>query len=504
MERWCRLSGMDDPRAVVTEQMPTVKTEALLALVAERDRVVAFLEMEIVGLRAELARMRTESTALTERIQELERRLGLNSRNSAKPPSTDGPGVTRRARGKGNRARGGRDGHEGKGRALLSAEDVSAFIDHVPERCRRCGDALVGTDAAPERIQTIELPPVRPTVEEHRIHSLTCARCGAVTKAGVPETLRGTPFGPRLHGVVALLSGLLRLSKREIHTALEVLFGVRVGLGSIPKMERRMRAALDRPYETVLTAIRGSPHAHQDTTGWREAKRRCHLWVTATDTLAHFQVTPQANRPTAKGILGEAFQGPVITDRAACQTWDRQQWCWSHLQRDFEALIELEGGVWYGDRLRACARRVHARYAEHRAGTITHAQMVELLEPTRRQVTRLLENAADHAPPLRVRRVCTAIRKGQGKLWTFLDHPGVPPTNNHAERCLRKAVLWRKSSFGTDSSAGSRFAERILTVVTSLRLQRRHRHILDWLVAARQAHAADSDCPSLLPAPVAP
>jgi len=479
----------------------------MASLKAENARLrseVARLTAENTQLRAALAETQAQVASNAQRTAELERRLKQSSQNSSKPPSSDGPGVNRRKRGQSRRSRGGQNGHAGTGRKLLPVEAVSEVIDHRPTCCRGCGESLAGADENPERLQTVEVPPIRPQVVEHRIHSLVCRRCGTVTKAKAPEGLRGTPFGPRLHGIVALMGGLLRLTKREIQSALDVLFGVEVGLGSISKMERRMRAALDAPYEAALTMIRGSPHVHQDTMGWRQDKRRCHLWITCAETLAYFRITPQANRVTAKDILGVSFDRPVVTDRAACQTWPHQQWCWSHLLRDFEALVELPGGTWYGDRLRASARRVHAVYAERASGRISHAEMVSQLAPTRRAVNRLLVNAADHAPSIRVKRVCAEILKGEAKLWTFLDHPGVPPTNNPAERGLRKAVLWRNGSFGTDSAGGSRFVERILTVVTTLRLQQRQTDILDWLVAARAAHVAATTPPSLLPHALTP
>lgn len=97
----------------------------------------AELRSENADLRAEVARLQAENATLAGRIAELERLLGLTSRNSSKPPSTDGPAAGRRGRGKGKRLWGGRDGHEGKGRTLLSAEDVTALVDHRPERCRR-------------------------------------------------------------------------------------------------------------------------------------------------------------------------------------------------------------------------------------------------------------------------------------------------------------------------------------------------------------------------------
>lgn len=128
--------------------------------------------------------------------------------------------------------------------------------------------------------------------------------------------------------------------------------------------------------------------------------------------------------------------------------------------------------------------------------------MASLLADTRVQVHRLLQAAATRAPAIRARRVAAGILKQEQKLWTFLDHEGVAPTNNLAERCAGMAVLWRVSSFGTDSPDGSRYAERVLTVVTSLRLQGRSREVLNWLVRARMAQTQPGSfhVPTLLPA----
>lgn len=514
-----------EPRVQKTElDRVLARVAALEEGLARRDAIILRQRNEIERLQAENKRLRSERSDLQRqlgevqgllvvarkqleqqglRLTELERRLVQNSRNSSRPPSTDGPQVERPARGKSKkptRKRGGQEGHEGKGRELLPAEDVSESFDHRPESCRCCGKPLVGDDPHPERFQTIEIPPVKPFVREDRFHSLTCS-CGATTTAEVPAELRGTPFGPRLHSTVALMGGLFRLAKREIQAALAIFFGIEVGLGSIPKMERRMKAALDPPYEEVLQAIRAAPTCHQDTTGWRENKKRFNLWITATTSLAHFRIARQANRAQAQDLLGADYLGKVVTDRTAVQAWVWQQWCWSHLLRDFEALAELRGAQWYGVRLVTCAKRVHAEYRDHAAGLITHAQMVLRLADTRVQVHRLLQAAATRAPAIRARRVAAGILKQEHKLWTFLDHEGVAPTNNLAERCARMAVLWRVSSFGTDSPDGSRYVERILSVVTSLRLQGRSREVLDWLVRARlaQTQPGSFDVPTLLP-----
>ena len=93
---------------------------------------------------------------------------------------------------------------------------------------------------------------------------------------------------------------------------------------------------------------------------------------------------------------------------------------------------------------------------------------------------------------------CRDILKREEALWTFVDVPGVEPTNNLAERQIRPGVLWRKGSFGTQSAAGSRFVERIMTVVSTLKQQ--GRNVLDYLAEACEAANQGRPAPSLLPA----
>src|SRR5262245_58821316 len=110
---------------------------------------------------------------------------------------------------------------------------------------------------------------------------------------------------------------------------------------------------------------------------------------------------------------------------------------------------------------------------------------------------RLLQRG-EESPDRKVAGLCRALRKWWPALWTFARVAGVEPTNNVAERALRPAVRWRKGSFGSDSEAGTRFAEQLLTVAVTCRQQ--GRRLLDFLVAAGEAALQGTAAPSLLPA----
>ncbi len=131
-----------------------------------------------------------------------------------------------------------------------------------------------------------------------------------------------------------------------------------------------------------------------------------------------------------------------------------------------------------------------------RDGTLSRAAFRREIEPLQQRIEWLLW-AGCRSGHDKVAGMCREILKVSDAMWTFVRVPGVEPTNNLAERSLRHAVLWRKGSFGTHSAEGSLFVGRMLTVVTSLRQQKRH--VLDYLTSANQAVLDRSPAPSILP-----
>jgi len=198
-------------------------------------------------------------------------------------------------------------------------------------------------------------------------------------------------------------------------------------------------------------------------------------------------------------LLTDAFGGVVTCDRAKMY-WrvGRLQWCWAHLKRDFQALIDR--GDNQAKRLGYDLRRMTCELFEHwgdyRRGTISRAAFVRRMAPVRREVERLLLRGIQSGNKSLV-GMCQELHEHRRWLWTFVRCEGVEPTNNAGERALRHAVIWRKLSFGTQSTAGSRFVETMLTVVETCRQQ--HRNAFSFLTAAIEAHLAHQPPPSLLP-----
>jgi transposase len=467
-----------------------------------RDDRIDELERENAELRALVSKQQRIIEALEQRVRELEARLTQFSGNSSRPPSTDPPGAPppRRPKRTG-RKRGGQPGHKKHTRALVPPEQVTTTQVLKPITCRRCGNSLAGSDPAPYRHQVVDVPKVVATVDEYQLHALICSGCKTSTRAQLPAGVSTGQFGPRLQAIVSVCSGDYRLSKREIELLIEDFFGVPIALGSIANLEQATSEAIATPVEEVARAFPAQPVVHADETGWYERSRRAWLWGAVASTLAIFLVRKTRCSNVAKELLGATFAGILITDRWSAYSWvdvQRRQLCWAHLLRQFIGFQDHgpeENAI--GRSLELLTQTMFHAWHRVRDGTLSRAAFQELMEPLRVHVVARLQEGISCSTGLVAGR-CREILSLEPALWTFVHIEGVEPTNNFAERILRQGVLWRKGSFGTDSPNGSRFVERILTVVTTLRLQKRN--VLDYMTAACEAALHGTTPPSLLPA----
>jgi transposase len=231
----------------------------------------AAYEQRIKELGAKFARvaeLEAQVAALTERVRQ-------NSRNSSKPPSTDGPAkkphATREPSGK---KAGGQPGHVGHGRKLKPPEAVDDFVELRPSRCAQCQQALFGDDPQPQRHQVSEVPPAKLIITEYRRHTLHCANCGVATQADWPAAMTRGSFGPRAEAIVAFLTGRLGCSHRDVVEAMATLHGLELGLGTVAGLEQRVSDALAEPVKAAQQYVMQQPSHHVDETGWREGKKR--------------------------------------------------------------------------------------------------------------------------------------------------------------------------------------------------------------------------------------
>ena len=457
-----------------------------------------------------------QALELLEVQQQLLEKVNQTSKNSSSPPSSDPPGFGEKAPKKRGKKRGGQPGHEGKSRNLYPVEKCTSVIEHHPVKCASCGESLKGEDTDPYRHQIVEIPPIEPIVIEHRLHQLSCGRCGASTRATLPDHVNPSGYGVRVVATVALLSGLYRNSHRMVQNALADLFGISISLGTVNKLRLEASNAVADCVEEAHVYIQQQEVVAADETSFNQAnidggnpqQRQAWLWVAVTPLVTFFEIALTRCTMAAKNLLGENFGGILTSDRHGAYNWvdiSRRQLCWAHLKREFIKISERPGvSQELGNRLLQQQEKLFELWQRVRDGTLARNDFVELVKDIRQQIISLLQQAADYqitskekTPLAKTVRTCRQLLKVEGAMWLFVTTPGVEPTNNAAERAIRPAVIWRRTSFGSQTKAGSIFVARMLTVVTTLKSQ--ERNILEFITTAVAHTREGKSAPSLLP-----
>ena len=464
----------------------------------DKDAYIKLLEAENAALKRRIETLEKRLEQMQRHIDHLERRLGMNSKNSSKPPSSDPPGTAvvlpRRRRKK----RGARKGHPPHLRALLPPETVKRHIELKPQRCPCGGGHLEKTAQEPLRHQIVDVPPIQPEVTEYVQPVYHCRDCGAWVYQPLPQEIKRRHFGPGLLALVGILTGSLNTSKRKALAVINEVFGVPMSLGGLSACEEQVAQALAQPHQQLLEHVREQPLAHADETGWpRGQRQKGWLWTLCCGTAAVFMIQAGRGRTAAQKLLG-TFAGLLHSDRWSGYNcfggW--RQLCWAHLKRDFQALSELPGALGrIGGELSALARQILRLRKRVRDGTITWHTFQRRMPPLMRRVETLLAQGADRRE--QGSGQCRRIFNQRRYLWSFVADERVAPTNNLAERVVRQAVLWRKGSFGTQSERGARYAERLLSVCATCRLQ--GRSIIQYLRDACRCHLDGLAAPSLIP-----
>jgi transposase len=449
--------------------------------------------------QAEIRKLHSEVARLELELREARGEAPATACNSSLPPSANPPGaakpVVKRPTG---RSTGAQKGHKGHGRKLLPAEKVDRIVVHRPTECEDCGAALPPSlpGEVLARHQQVELlqPAVR--VTEHQAIGCECLLCGHITAGQIPKSILRSVCGPILSAAIGYLSACALVSRRGVEEVLSCLLGMELSLGSIFAREEELSQALAEPYEQLKQQVRKAPVKYVDETGWKRAAQW--LWVAATMGAVVFLCSHARTYPALVRLLGKKLQGWICSDRYG--VYDkcpkkRRGLCWAHLKRDFQRLVD-RGGISQKIGLEALAitREVFHRWRWFRRGKISRRALQRELQPLRRRMRRLLERGAASG----VRKtagLCRRLLKLEGPMWRFASVEGLEPTNNLAERMLRRAVIWRKRSFGSDSRGGCRFVERMLSVTMTLKL--RGSNVLEYLASAVAAHREGRAAPAM-------
>lgn len=463
--------------------MEIVVTHAMLATwPPEAQATVRLLLNQVAELKAEVA--------------DLKARLNKDSTNSSRPPSAMHPHAkpSKQSIRKAKR-RGGQPGHPKHERALIPVEACQAVVECKPDECRQCGRELTGTDPEPLRHQVWELPEIKPLVTEYQRHRLICV-CGCSTCGVLPLGVPSGQAGPRLIAFSGLLMACFRQSKRRAAQFLGTILNQPASAAWMVRLQNRCSEAVKPAYDELAKQLPTQAVLNIDESPTKEASAKAWVWTVVAGTFTFFACRTRRAGDVLANLLGASYGGVIHCDRARMYwQFGRLQWCWAHLKRDFQAWIDSPCPTKQrlGRDLMRPTLELFALWKKVRDGTLPRAQFLIDVRPIRTEIDALLLRGYFNALTA---SVCRELWERRGHLWTFLEVEGVEPTNNAAERALRHAVIWRKLSFGTQSAGGSRFVERMLTVIETTR--RQGTSVFEWLTATVQAKLNGQTGPKLL------
>ena len=478
-------------------------------------------------LRGEVERLREQVNEQAEQIAEkkqqiadaekqiadLERQLKRckqNSRNSSKPPSSDGLAGEPRKRGRRKKSRrkvGGQPGHQGSHRRRVPPERVDEVRAVLPEHCGHCGYGLpehierVQSIGNPRRHQVTELPPIQAHIIEYQCPCVVCPKCGGGTRAALPAEANGQ-FGPQLTALIAYLTVVCRMPRRVVEALLAQVLGIEISLGSTQKCWEEASQAVADPCRELEQHLRDEPVLNIDETGWRTNGDKRFLWAFVAARYVVYTVAATRGSEVLVRLLGAVFQGILCSDRFSAYLKyhsGQGQFCWAHLKRNLLGIVEFTKSSAV-ERFCRDALAEHAKlfrlWHKFRGGRIDRRQLLLRSLPIQKRIFALAERHLD-SRNREVRNLATALFVHNQRLFSFVDHEGVEPTNNSAERALRTGVQWRKICFGNRSAEGEIATARLLTIAETCDLQRLH--ILAYLSAAIACHRRGQLAASLLP-----
>lgn len=315
-------------------------------------------------------------------------------------------------------------------------------------------------------MQQVELPDIDPVVTQIECERAKCRRCQKNLKAPFPEEYQYSHFGPRLITFIGMCSSVYRLSKRSIRELLEMMFKVNISLGSIPAQERKLSKGLKPLHEKLKEQIDTALVAYVDETSFREQAQTHYVWTASNKSITWLKVLPGRSIANLNHVRPRGDPGITVTDRYQVYAYKKHQYCLAHIKRDLKKFAERRSE----DQNLA----ENALFELQEIFTATHLSCKETMRQRiyyrkKRLENTLLDILANGSDTFA--RFAERLLDQFQKLFFFTKNTEVECTNNIAERSLRHIVLWRKTSYGTQSKEGSRFMERAVSVWMTLKKQ---------------------------------
>lgn len=432
----------------------------------------------LVGVTENLQRQLDAALAEISRLMAALAKAKGESLDAPSVPSGQMPVYKKPPPAKRSKRPGRKNGHEAANRPAVT--EPTAIVEETTQCCPHCDGRvrkMTTKDGRPrKRIRYIEdIEPGDVSVTEHRIHQYWCARCQSRVEPPVVQAMVGDRLGLRLVVTTAVQHYLMGISLSKIVEMLKSEHGITVSRGGLTRSWRRLGLMMLAEYDRILERVRGAGVLHKDETGWRVNGKTHWLWGFGTKTDVYYLIRPSRGGNVVLEVLGDYFAGVSIRDFYAAYNacmMEKTQYCVAHVLREVKEIL--------------------AKYQD---------QMTTEIERFSNGVTSLFKRAIrfaadpNHDPPARERakkrfirelykvtdgkffnadaeRLANRLSQNASCLFTFVDHPGVDPTNNWGEVLLRPAVIMRKSSFGNRSDAGAQTQSILMSCFRTMKLQR--------------------------------
>lgn len=376
-----------------------------------------------------------------------------SSKIPIKPSTTPGEGAGRG---------GARPGHVGHGRCRVPAAEADC-VQRVawPDRCPDCGGPLQAKGVRGRTVRDLE--PLRRQTICYQLERHYCPRCRRRVTARAPGVLPRLLLGNRLLAHVAVQHYLHGVTLGQLEGQVGVGYGTLVG--AMHQLARRLEPVIPR----LVAAYRRAPVKHADETGWRTDGRNGYAWLFCTERVSVFRFRGSRSAQVAQQVLGpRRLRGVLVVDRyhgynrAPCAL----QYCYAHLLRDVQALEKEFPEQAEVARFVGVLAPLLARAMALRGLSLSAAAFRQQAAQTRRQIEAVTESPAQHPG---IQKIQDVFREKAGRLYHWAKDRAVPADNNRAERELRPLVIARKISFGSQSAAGARTREVLMSVLHTLR-----------------------------------
>ena len=444
----------------------------------------------IETLLAIIEAQRKEIAGLLARVSELERRLGLNSSNSSKPPSSDGlsrPPRTGSLREKTGKKSGGQKGH--KGQTLAQTANPDRVVEHYPETCPRCGGVPDKTVSLGHRKrQVFDVPEPQPLqVTEHRAHTCGCPDCGAQMQAVFPADVTApVQYGPRIAALAVYLRDCHFIPEDRLAVLLKDVCGIEISTATIAAMEHRKAEELAPVAEAIAQKVKEAPVKHMDETGYRVGGLTQWLHVAATVLLTFYRTSAKRGALLADviGIIVHDHWKPYFTMPGVLHAL-----CNAHHLRELKALMEIEKEAWAFAMYRFLRQACHAVNLAKRKDTALNPHFAAWLAARYGRI--VAQGLAFHEaqpPPARPNgdngkktrgrkrrrtghNLLLRLQSRKDDVLRFLTDPSVPFTNNLAENDLRMMKVRQNISGCFRTAAGAEDFAALRTVLSTARKQ---------------------------------